>query len=250
LIISAPSKSHRWNIEKEVWKLYMHNHPNIDCFFLECDQHNHTENDTIYSKCQESFRPGILLKTIKSLQEMQNKYDFYVRTNLSTFFIFDRLYKDLIHLPRNKIIYTGKRIFNIAYDKTTGKADKKGNNIKFIGGTVVILNNLANNFFLKHIHELSSLFPILSDDSLIGLIFQTYQIAIYRSKHIRNLYMWNNEESIENNIAEINSNNNSYLRTREITDKEITFEKLLRNFYKIEPQHQNKKYNLKHLVNE
>ena len=84
IIISAPSKLHRWRYEKETWEKYEKESKkyNIDCIFTEC-----VENFTFRANCKESYRPGIFQKTVETLKEYPN-YDVYVRTNLSTFIIF------------------------------------------------------------------------------------------------------------------------------------------------------------------
>jgi hypothetical protein len=232
LIISAPSE--RWNLEKEVWKKYMKSHSNIDCFFIECNNYDNVENNTITSKCEESFRPGIFYKTIKSLEKVRNKYDYYVRSNLSTFFILDNLYEELQYLPTNKLVYTGKRYFNMKFNEdgvTIKDNDTPGKQIKFIGGTSIILNNIACNFLLKNYLKYSMYFNKFSDDSLIGYIFQTENIDIYNSKNIHELYIWDNEKSTKDNIKSIETNKNAYIRTRGMKNKQENFNALLKTYY-------------------
>nr|QOI90529.1 hypothetical protein HWQ62_00394 [Pyramimonas orientalis virus] len=237
LVISA--RSERWDVEKQVWKAFMDKHSNIDCFFLECDDYEHQDETTIYSKCEESFRPGILLKTMDALKKVENKYDFYIRSNLSTFFIFDRLYKDLSNIPTNKIIYGGQRRLNMFFDekkcKEFGYFNKDGLKISYIGGTTIILNNKSNTFLLNHWRKYYKEFGMFSDDTFIGIVFDRENIPIYESKkNIRPLYIWNNTLSIQENLTEINTKNISYIRKREMKDKEAIYRRLLKHFYNID----------------
>mgnify|MGYP006132784985 FL=1 len=143
LIISDKNtKNNRWIYEKEIWKKYTNKYKNIDCFFIECSDNNkiNTKENTINSKCKESLIPGIYQKTLHSLKQLKNKYNYYIRTNLSTFVIFNNLLKQLKKIPNNKYIYTG----------VVGVFSK----IKYISGTCIILNNNTVNILLKYgFHE-------------------------------------------------------------------------------------------------
>lgn len=62
------------NQMKEMWKKYMNEHKNIKCFFIEFNIGIEQQilldeiNNTIYIKGNETYIPGILDKTIKSIQ--------------------------------------------------------------------------------------------------------------------------------------------------------------------------------------
>lgn len=96
---------------KEVWRTYMNSHPNIDSFFIEYHSAPNfkKENNTIYLPGKESYE-NILSKTLLSLDYFINKsnkkYDFVVRTNLSTVWDFENLMKYLETLPKEKL-YAG-----------------------------------------------------------------------------------------------------------------------------------------------
>ncbi len=97
LIIATDNKDYYINMQK-VWKLYMNTHLKIKAFFIKGNMNINEnivldqKNDTIYVKCQESFIPGILIKTIESLKYIYNNYNFkYIfRTNLSSFVDLER----------------------------------------------------------------------------------------------------------------------------------------------------------------
>lgn len=105
-----------------VWKQYMHSDKDhFDAYFLRGDptlrSPLHIEGDTIWARCEEGLPPyssSILTKTVLALDAFKDKlnsYDFVLRTNLSSFYIFPRLLTFLKTLPRKKC-YSGARIIN------------------------------------------------------------------------------------------------------------------------------------------
>lgn len=113
LIISLPTKllnksSEIYYIQREFWKKYYNQQENIDCYFIECDEKYEIQNNCIKCECQESYTPGIYQKTILSLKYLQDRdYDFYIRTNLNSFFIFPYLLDLLEKIKLDIPIYTG-----------------------------------------------------------------------------------------------------------------------------------------------
>ena len=110
-----------YKFNKEVWRSYMNMFSNIDCYFIEYTNESDTtnkntpyiENNTIYFKGEESF-PNIIHKTLNSLEYFINdtysiKYDFVVRTNLSSVWDFKTLQIYLDELPTKNNIYSGPR---------------------------------------------------------------------------------------------------------------------------------------------
>jgi hypothetical protein len=83
---------------QEKWKLYMNSYANIKSYFIKYDS-NLKENivligDTICVKGVETFIPGCLDKTIKSIEYcLQNfEFDFIFRTNMSSVLDLNKLY--------------------------------------------------------------------------------------------------------------------------------------------------------------
>ena len=84
----------------------------------------------LFKKLSMTF--SIIILSLKQLQDSHRKYDFYVRTNLSTFPIFDKLEQSLKTLPyKTENIYTGHIMLTIP------------DNISFISGTSIIMNQLS-----------------------------------------------------------------------------------------------------------
>lgn len=100
---------------RKIWRSYMHYNPEqVESYFIRgnpnLSRSHIIENDIIWSKTQESYIPGILNKTILSLEAMIpriNDFDYILRTNLSSFYVFPRLLKVLNKSPRSRFILSG-----------------------------------------------------------------------------------------------------------------------------------------------
>lgn len=96
---------------REVWRLYMKRHPDIDCFFIEYKPTTFLTTltqDTLYMRGVERYG-NIIGKTIESLEYFLPKrpYDYIVRTNLSSVWDFSRLVQYLQDKPRTRF-YSGQ----------------------------------------------------------------------------------------------------------------------------------------------
>lgn len=96
---------------KELWKRYMNSNPYFDCFFIEYHPEKNfiIEDNTLLIKGVETFHPGCRDKTIDSFNyflSINVKYDFVVRTNLSSLWNFEALNLYLETLPKTGL-YSG-----------------------------------------------------------------------------------------------------------------------------------------------
>lgn len=100
---------------RHVWSLYMHSDPeHVEAYFIRGDPNLPVpyliKGDTLYLQTENSAQPGIILKTVMALEALSprigTEFDFVLRTNLSSFYIFDRLLKYLKKLPTTRC-YSG-----------------------------------------------------------------------------------------------------------------------------------------------
>ncbi len=103
---------------QKIWRSYMHNDPeHIEAYFIKGDPDLSSlceiNGDIIWSRTPESLAPGILNKTILSLEaflpRIQQEFDYILRTNLSSFYVFPRLLNFLKTCPK-KNFYCGSDI--------------------------------------------------------------------------------------------------------------------------------------------
>jgi len=147
----------------EIWEKYMNINSNIKCYLLYNDptikKEYIIETNKIITKYKESIRPGVLQKTLKAMEILSKnkiieKYDYIIRTNLSTFWIYERLIEYLKNIPKSG--FFGSPIMEL----------KDNNNIKtgeFGSGTCmifskelikIIVDNI-NNFCLERADDVA-----------------------------------------------------------------------------------------------
>lgn len=176
IILIISSQATHYDQMKEIWKKYMNKHANIKCYFIEFDNDIDVNtvldemNNTIYVKGNESYIPGILDKTIKSIQHIvlsNVEFDYILRTNLSTFVVLDKLYNYLLNNP---IDYGGPLgiISNFTqYKKYLDEIDET--NRFFPSGTGILMSKIAVNKLLENIPDYTFI-----DDLSIGLVLSRY----------------------------------------------------------------------------
>jgi len=98
---------------QEVWRSYMQLDPtHVKAYFIRSnpDLSNDFEldGDTLWSKTEESVKPGILNKTLLSMeyflsQQDEFEFDYVLRTNLSSFYVIPKFFDFLHTLPKNRL---------------------------------------------------------------------------------------------------------------------------------------------------
>lgn len=120
VLIIASDQLPVYVLSQDIWRAYMHLDPlHVEAYFIKAD-HNlsslyEIRGDIIWSRATEGFIPqsaGILNKTLLSMQAMMprlHEFDYVLRTNLSSFYVFPRLLEYLKTLP-DKGCYSALRI--------------------------------------------------------------------------------------------------------------------------------------------
>lgn len=124
LIISDDSQA-VYAPHREVWRSYMGSDPHYECYFIT-HRPDISEpcvvNDTFYAVGQEGFA-SILKKTADAMEYFLSRgtYDFVIRTNLSSVWIFRNTTALLETLPRSALMYGClSNVFNIPYVSGAG----------------------------------------------------------------------------------------------------------------------------------
>jgi hypothetical protein len=185
-----------YKLDKEVWMSYMNKFPNIDSYFIEYRQSDEStiiiENNTIYFQGEECFE-NIIHKTLNSIDFClaRKKYDFIVRTNLSTVCDFTLLEKYLSELPTKEKIYSGHH--GPYYNLETFRYW-----FDFIGGMGIIMSKDVCEMILEPTNrQMVENFKNM-DDIDIGYLMYYHHIPIIGMKYyiIDSLDQFNNSISI------------------------------------------------------
>ncbi len=98
---------------EKVWRTYMHLDPkHVEAYFIKADpdlsSNYKIRGDVIWSKTADNLMPGILNKTLLSLECLSSRldeFDFVLRTNLSSFFLFPQLLEVLKEAPKTQYYF-------------------------------------------------------------------------------------------------------------------------------------------------
>ena len=167
VIITSSKRIHRWDLEKKVWKKYFYlgKKYNIDCVFTECK-----EEFTYKAVCNESYVPGIYQKTLQTMKAYDD-YDYYIRTNLSTFFNFEYLCEFL------------QKYFTLDYPLYGGHCFSWG-----VSGTGIVMNQKARDILVQYgFHDKFYKDLKTPDDVLISSVLNTKRVKKICPPY---LYVW------------------------------------------------------------
>ena len=162
--IEINSDNDRWEVEKEYWNdritRYRNICKNIDWKLISCKPGEGGENELLLD-CVESYIPGILQKTISSISQNLESYDFFVRTNLSTCIDCKKLVRMINGVNNDHLVYTGGR--RLEKDGTT-----------YISGTSIMLNKTAASLLVSRYNKNKQMYDDLYefDDVVIGKIMK------------------------------------------------------------------------------
>jgi hypothetical protein len=198
LIIYNDESDFERKMKLELERLHNYQNDNVKYLFVSFGNIEKTiekKGNTLYIKGEESFKPGILDKTLKAMAYCYNKYefDYLVRSNISTVIDFTRV--PFNEVPLHKIGYAGVKMFKLyKLDIPEGidnksvsaiKLDPSEDNsligVKFVSGTSIILNRLAVQYILEHIKEANMK---IIDDVEIGVLMGKITTPIHLSTRI------------------------------------------------------------------
>lgn len=192
IFLILANDTHYYLMMQELWRKYMNTHKGISSYFIKYnlekingDKDIFISGDTIYIKgTNESYIPGCLDKTIKSIEYiLENEdFDYVVRTNMSSVWDFNKIY-DLV--SSNNFI-TGGVIGNI-------------NNMQFISGAGILLNK----DICKQLVENKNNFDYnVNDDVSIGALINNNNISITPFTRFEAYNYDYNLETINNELIE------------------------------------------------
>jgi len=131
LIIASHGEGQtHYDLFKKCWEEYMNRFPDVKCFFLYSDENIESDifvnENSITHKSKESLAPGILYKTTagKYFCHKKFKYDFLLRTNLSSFVHIPNLLKYLETKEKQNIAISNLEIMGLISDNNMKAYDR------------------------------------------------------------------------------------------------------------------------------
>lgn len=105
LLVLASDNHPIFKNARKIWKKYMHLDPTLKVYFVYGQLQGTLEDfdatsDLVYPDIAESY-PVLIEKTVRAMEHIDKQvtYDYFIRTNLSTFWDFQKLHMHLNELP-------------------------------------------------------------------------------------------------------------------------------------------------------
>jgi hypothetical protein len=152
ILILASNISELCKNSRKVWKSYMNIDPILKVYFVYGELYQPLDDfdptsDLVFPDVKESY-PVFIEKTIKAMEwiDSQHEYDFFIRTNLSTFWDFSKLHLHLNELPK-ETCYSGD-----------GPLPNKQNGFYLSGTDTIVtpemIKSMINNKQLVNYHQI------------------------------------------------------------------------------------------------
>lgn len=234
IILVIASHSSLYDKFYSIWNRYDSLHPNIKVFYVYAKPFHNTESSRepknpplqkdLIANCEESLIPGVLVKTISALTQIDQNYsyNFILRTNLSSFFRFDKLYNHITSSgPIHKGIYEGVAGTHLLDNNVA---------LPFVSGAGILMSKDIVQLLLENQSDLNY---ALIDDVAIADFMKRHGIPIRAMNHLR--YDFLNART--SNLSEVSIQRLPHFhfriknrKMREVLDVSV-MEKLYKSFY-------------------
>lgn len=222
LVIASDDKPYYTELQK-VWRSYMNCDPeHIEAYFIKEDpnlnQPYKIHENVIWIRMAPSFIPGIGDKTVLAMEAFLprlKEFDFVLRTNLSSFYVFPRLLEMVKTLPKTRCYYACEnKIF-----ETKEAEINNGPYIPFGSGAGFILSPDMVRLMVEHKKEV--LGSSLIDDVIFGWFFHNHKIPLIVATRMDLLdlpswLMWKNNLPAEQYHFRLRNNSEHRRLTHEV----------------------------------
>jgi hypothetical protein len=230
ILVLASNNNEIYKNGRKVWKKYMNIDPTIKVYFvygrLFEPLEDQDENDFIFSNI-DGGHPISIDRTVEAMKIIQSKvtYDFFIRTNISTFWDFEKLHLHLNDLP-TKQCYSGD-----------GPLPGYNSNGFYLSGTDTIVTPEMIDMMINNIHLID--FQIVEDaamgkffHSVLGIPMLPNRICFFED-------ITSIQETIEERIVHARMQNKDHYRVKTLYgDREsidlYIYKILLKKIYNME----------------
>jgi hypothetical protein len=177
ILVIASNENNTYKNARSVWKKYMNSNPSVKVLFVYGKLHNNLVDqdlsDIIFNDLEESLTSNtILLKTLRAMYIINKyfKYDYFIRTNISTFWNFNYIERLLEKCPKEKCYAGGHNLspYYINENECTVKP-------VYSGVCIIITPDIAT-IILNNISKINYNIP---DDISIGLFMSNIECNTY-----------------------------------------------------------------------
>jgi hypothetical protein len=222
ILVIASNNTEYYKNARRVWKKYMNINPDVKVFFvyeeLTDPLEDSDDSDIVYNDIK--VQPNsILVKTLRAMYAINKyySYDYFIRTNISTFWDFKRIQLLLDQCPKTACYAGGHDLSPyLIYDK-----DPYVINTHLYSGVCIILTPDIVQNILNNIHKLNFGLP---DDISIGLYMSNVECnaMTYTSRAYYEKYGPTDDKVIISEITKGIQNNYAYYRVKNENNREHT----------------------------
>ena len=226
-LIPACDNEPIWIEHQHVWRTYMHSDPeHVTAYFMKGNPNlalpYQIDKDIIWCKCEESYIPGIINKTILSMEcllPIIDQFDYVVRVSSSSFYHFPRLLSYLSNLPKER-----------CYRGVIGFLPEHG---EYVSGSGTIFTPDLIKLAVQFKDEIKRSF--IDDDVALGIFFREHGIFPVSAprEDLIDMEDWNRKKETTPHFHFRIHNSPSHVRV----DQDLpVYIDLLRKFYGMEIQ--------------
>lgn len=217
MLVLASDNTQLYKDFRRVYQQYLEEDLNIKVFLVYGKDVSFEPQpyDLVYD-VEENYYPGMITKTLMAFEDINRlyDYDFMIRTNISTFWDFQRLRKRLDKLSTNRCI-TGT--FRTCYYDGNKKSQD------YVAGVNLILSRDLVENAIEHKEEMISW--DLPEDWTLSKVFIDQGIMPVASKpgaiHFMEKFTSKNRKAVLEEIAKAQAANHDHFRIKNTHDRSI-----------------------------
>lgn len=241
ILVIATNNTPYFKNARKIWKSYMNINPSIKVVLVYgnsgLDLEDRDSSDFVYDHINEAtVCPGLIQKVLIGMFQLNSEFtfDYYIQTNISTFWNLHLIEDTLNKLPKEKCYAGGHDLSPIKFYFSV--TDFKIHTKHIYSGLCIIMTPDIVNIILKNVKTINFNFP---DDLSIGLFMENKEYNPFKitNTHYYENYCPDDEHKIVEKIKS-GIENIVYYRVKNTNQREYTdlmiYKKLLKYIYDIE----------------
>jgi len=193
ILVLASNNNAIYKNARKIWQAYGNIDSEIRTYMVYGKTDDKIDNlnqfDLVYEDIEESYNPGMLQKTIRAMEyiDATYEYDFFIRTNISTFWDFRILKRNLYNLPMSKCYSGDGPLTPSGYDSVNGY---------YLSGSDTIITPESVKEIIKNKKTLDYKIP---EDAAMGSFFN----GVLKCPFIKSQIFFMEKFNLGNNIFDL-----------------------------------------------